>query len=72
MANEKRLNESDFRTILAFAENSMRMPETARSLFVHYNTVKWRISKIKEITGLDPQNFYDLCKLVKMARKEKR
>lgn len=64
------LDKYDFSIILIFAENSMRMTETAYALNVHRNTVVYRISKIKRITGLDPQNFYDLCKLVEMARKE--
>ena len=62
------LNDTDYRLILLLAENNMRATETAYALDVHRNTVCWRISKIKDITGLDPLNFYDLHKLVEMAR----
>lgn len=64
------LDERDFRIILTLAENSMRATETAYELHLHRNTVLYRIDKIKRITGLDPMNFYDLCKLVEMARGE--
>ena len=62
------LNETDYRVILLLADNSMRVPETAYALKLHRNTILYRIGKIKRITGLDPQKFYDLCKLVDMAR----
>lgn len=62
------LDEMDFRVILFLAKNSMRATETAYDLYVHRNTVIYRIGKIKRITGLDPMNFYDLCKLVGMAQ----
>lgn len=64
------LDERDYRIILLLAENSMRATETSYALDVHRNTVLYRIGKIKRITGLDPMNFYDLHKLVEMARKE--
>ena len=84
MANEKRmiietngvrhypLNEMDFRIILTLAKYSMRVTETAYELDKHRNGILYRIGKIKRITGLDPMNFYDLCKLVEMAKKENR
>lgn len=61
------LDERDFRVILTLAEHSMRATETAFALDVSRNTVLYRIDKIKRITGLDPMNFYDLCKLVGIA-----
>lgn len=64
------LNEMDFRVILTLAKNSMRATETAYELGKHRNGILYRVDKIKRITGLDPMNFYDLCKLVEMARKE--
>lgn len=66
------LNEMDYRVILTLAKHSMRATETAYELGKHRNGVLYRIGKIKRITGLDPMNFYDLCKLVEMAKKENR
>ena len=64
------LDDRDYRVILLLADNRMRATETAYALDVHRNTVLYRIDKIKRITGLDPLVFYDLHKLVEMARKE--
>lgn len=46
-------------TINKFFENSLNISETARKLFVHRNTLVYRIEKIKRITGLDLRNFED-------------
>jgi sugar diacid utilization regulator len=66
------LDEVDYRVILALAENNMRATETACVMHRNRNGILYRIGKIKRITGLDPMNFYDLCKLVEMARKDNR
>lgn len=66
------LDEVDFCVILSLAKNNMNVTDTAYELHRHRNGILYRIGKIKRITGLDPMNFYDLCKLVEMARKENR
>jgi carbohydrate diacid regulator len=66
----KILNEEELETLLAYAENDMNVLRTAKEGFLHYNTVKYRLKRIKEKTGLDPHRFYDLMKLVQMAEKE--
>ena len=68
--NYKRLDDRDFKIILALAKNNMRATETSYDLNVHRGTVVYRIGKIKALTGLDPMSFYGLCELVEMARKE--
>ena len=65
------MDEIDAEIILALADNNMNESETARMLFMHRNTVVYHIGKVKKLTGLDPTNFYDLCKLVKMARERR-
>ena len=60
------MTELDVRMVLAFAENNMRVSHTARKTFYHHNTVDYHLGKVKQETGLDPHNFYDLGKLVKM------
>ena len=44
-------------TIDNFFENSLNVSETARKLFVHRNTLVYRLEKIKKITGLDIREF---------------
>jgi carbohydrate diacid regulator len=40
-------------TINKFFENNLNVSETSRKLFVHRNTLVYRLEKIKRITGLD-------------------
>ncbi|MDR2420854.1 MAG: helix-turn-helix domain-containing protein [Oscillospiraceae bacterium] len=40
-------------TINKFFENNLNVSETSRRLFVHRNTLVYRLEKIKKITGLD-------------------
>lgn len=46
-------------TIQKFFENSLNVSETSRKLFVHRNTLVYRLEKIKKITGLDLREFED-------------
>ena len=49
-------NETLF-TITKFFENNLNVSETARKLFVHRNTLVYRLDKIKKTTGLDLRSF---------------
>ncbi len=40
-------------------ENNLNVSETARKLFVHRNTLVYRLEKIKKLTGLDLREFDD-------------
>ena len=44
-------------TIQRFFENNLNVSETSRKLFVHRNTLVYRLEKIKKITGLDLREF---------------
>ncbi|MBO4413932.1 MAG: helix-turn-helix domain-containing protein [Clostridia bacterium] len=44
-------------TVQAFFDNGLNVSETARSIFVHRNTLLYRIEKIKRVTGLDIRTF---------------
>lgn len=44
-------------TIQKFFENNLNVSETARKLFVHRNTLVYRLEKIRRITGLDLREF---------------
>ena len=46
-------------TIYKFCENNLNVSETARKLFVHRNTLVYRLEKIKKLTGLDLREFDD-------------
>ncbi len=44
-------------TIQAFFENNLNVSETSRKLFVHRNTLVYRLEKIRKLTGLDLREF---------------
>lgn len=44
-------------TIQAFFENNLNVSETSRRLFVHRNTLVYRLEKIRKLTGLDLREF---------------
>ena len=44
-------------TIQKFFENNLNVSETSRRLFVHRNTLVYRLEKIKKLTGLDLREF---------------
>ena len=44
-------------TIQRFFENNLNVSETSRKLFVHRNTLVYRLDKIKKLTGLDLREF---------------
>ncbi len=51
------LDQETLFTINRFFENSLNVSETSRKLFVHRNTLVYRLEKIKKITGLDLREF---------------
>lgn len=57
------LGEEYRETILAFFENDLNISETSRKLFVHRNTLVYRLDKIKKLTGLDISKFEQAVKL---------
>lgn len=57
------LPESLRETLRAYFAFDMNVQASAESLFVHKNTVLYRLNKIKERTGLDPQSFRDAVAL---------
>ena len=53
------LDKETLFTIHKFFENNLNVSETARKLFVHRNTLVYRLEKIKKLTGLDLREFDD-------------
>jgi len=55
--NLESLDKETMQTIQVFFENNLNVSETARELFVHRNTLVYRLEKIRRITGLDLREF---------------
>jgi carbohydrate diacid regulator len=56
---KKLLSEEMVTTIDKFFENSLNLSETSRQLFIHRNTLVYRLDKIQKVMGLDLRNFHD-------------
>lgn len=42
-----------FHTLKAYVEHNLDASKTSAALFVHYNTVKYKINRIRELFALD-------------------
>ncbi len=65
------LDQETLFTINKFFENNLNVSETSRKLFVHRNTLVYRLEKIKKLTGLDLREFDHaiIFKVALMVRK---
>ena len=50
-------------TVKRFFDNSLNVSETSRQLFIHRNTLVYRIEKLQKMTGLDVRVFEDALTL---------
>ena len=51
------LDQETLMTVQSFFENNLNVSETSRKLFVHRNTLVYRLEKIRKLTGLDLREF---------------
>ncbi|NLV49801.1 MAG: PucR family transcriptional regulator [Clostridiales bacterium] len=65
------LDQETLYTINKFFENNLNVSETSRKLFVHRNTLVYRLEKIKKLSGLDLREFDDaiVFKVALMVKK---
>lgn len=63
VAYDREHNSKLLMTLEAFFDNNAEIKETAERLFVHRHTLKYRLNRIREITGLDPENCQDRFRL---------
>ena len=63
---ENAFNELDdeiLATVNKFFENSLNVSETSRQLYIHRNTLVYRIEKLQKACGLDVRVFEDALTL---------
>lgn len=70
------LDSETLETVKCFFDNNLNISETARKLFVHRNTLMYRLEKIKKLTGLDVRNFdhaiiFKIAMMIHIHMKEK-
>lgn len=64
MLRKQTISQTDLDILNAYANCDMVTRKTARTLSYNLNTVSYHLNKIKEVTGLDPKNFWELVKLL--------
>ena len=66
-----KLDQETLMTIQKFFDNSLNISETSRKLFIHRNTLVYRLDKIQKLTGLDLREFDDaiIFKVAMMVKK---
>ena len=52
-------DEETLTTITKFFENNLNVSETSRQLFIHRNTLVYRLDKLQKTVGLDLRVFDD-------------
>lgn len=57
------LDEETLSTLEKFFDNNLNVSETSRQLFLHRNTLVYRIEKLQKVTGLDVRSFDDAMTL---------
>lgn len=53
------IDEETLTTVNKFFENNLNVSETSRQLFVHRNTLVYRLERLQKATGLDVRTFDD-------------
>ena len=64
-------DEETLTTVAKFFENNLNVSETSRQLYIHRNTLVYRLDKLQKMTGLDLRNFDDaiIFKIMLMVSK---
>lgn len=66
------LSPADRETVLAFAQCNMSATKAAKLAHRSRSGILYRLELVKLHTGLNPWDFYELGKLVEIARKGER
>lgn len=61
------MTDKEKEIIKTLADCNMNVHKTARVMNYHRNTIIYHLLKIKNKTGLEPLNFYDLVKLLNIG-----
>lgn len=57
----KTLSKEEIYILKTYFENNMELKKTSSSLFIHINTLQYKLDKIYKKTGYNPRNFKDAC-----------
>lgn len=57
------LDEQSIATLKIFFHNNLNISQTAKHLYIHRNTLLYRLEKCKTVTGLNPKKYSEALKL---------
>lgn len=58
------MEDRDKKLLKAYAAHNMNVRETGDAVYLHYNSIRYRFRLIQRETGLNPNKFNDLRKLL--------
>lgn len=58
------LNQTDLDLLKSYFENNQSLKITSQNLYIHKNTLQYRLERIRQITGFDPRNVNDAAVLI--------
>lgn len=61
---DKQYNTQLVATLELYCQCMCNMAETARASYLHYNSIKYRLSLIKEVSGIEKIDAQDLCEFL--------
>ena len=62
------MTEAEEKLLVSYAESRMNLMRAARASNLSRSGAMYRMALIRVETGLNPMNFYDLCKLIEMIK----
>ena len=57
--SENRLSEETLETVRVFFQNDLNLTAASKQLYIHRNTLNYRLDKIRKDFGLDLRSFQD-------------
>ena len=57
----------DYAFIRGFAENNLNVSQASKAMFIHRNTMNYKLDKLKELSGFDLRSFLDAYVLYQLA-----
>lgn len=57
------IDNQTIETLQSFFEHNLNIAQTAKALYIHRNTLLYRLAKCQQITGLNPRIYNDAVKL---------
>ena len=67
---KKKLKPKDIQVLRAWAGNGMSQKKTSQAMPIPSSTLIYRLSSIRQRTGLNPRNFFDLTRLLMMIQEQ--